>query len=348
VNLPIDPGEAIVVVGALATKPPDRNLERHEINPVQVFTADGVEAVPALDRGEFGMSSLVIRPEAGVVYASSGNDFFRLDLGDGTITDLEVDLTDSHEVTEIDGVLWIANTGRDEAVAFDLATETVARRVPVRSTRGAEPQSPSLPAVEGELVDKFHANQIVRCLDGKLYVLVHHVDGKQILKYVAQRLVKMQGNGGVIELESGRPVALALSGPHSVAVVGTDEQWICDSRAGVLRVFDRQWREHAQIPCAGWGRGMSVSQATGRAYVGISSIRKRYLQVIPTSQHSQNMIQAFDIAGRTLVGETVVPHLETINNVYVVSRDTAERLLRISARPARRGPDLTAGPPNTR
>jgi hypothetical protein len=356
VNLPIDPDEAIVVVGALATKPPDRNLQRHQIHPVQVFTADGSEPVPALDCGEFGMSALVIRAEAGIVYGSSGNDLFRLDLADGTLTDLGVDLKDSHEITEIDGALWIANTGRDEAIAFDLATEKVTRRVPVRSARGSAPVAPpaSPPATGAasadttETVDKFHANQIVRALDGKLYVLVHHVDGKQIVKYVAQRLVKMQGNGGVIELETGRPVPLALSGPHSVQAVSADEQWICDSRAGVLRVYDREWHEHAQIPCAGWGRGVSVSDATGRVYVGISSIRKRYLQVIPTSQHSQNMLQAFDIAGRTLVGETAVPNIETINNVYVVSRATAERLARVTPSRARRGPDLTAGPPSSR
>jgi hypothetical protein len=330
VNLPIDPGEAIVVVGALATKPADRNLERHQINPVQVLTVDGVEPVHALDCGEFGMSSLVIRPEAGVVYGSSGNDFFRLDLATGTVTDLGIDLEDSHEVTEIDGSLWIANTGRDEAVEVDLATEQIARRVPVRSVRGSRPApAPSSPETDGgETVDRFHANQIARALDGKLYVLVHHVDGKQIVKYVAQRLVKMQGNGGVIELETGTPIALSLSGPHSIECVGTDEQWICDSRAGVLRVYDRDWREHAQIPCAGWGRGVSVSPRSGRVYVGISSIRKRYLQVIPTSHHSRNMIQAFDVAGRELIGETNLAHVETINNVYVVSRETGERLLR--------------------
>ena len=297
---------------------------------MQVFTADGVEPVRALDCGEFGMSSLVIRPEAGVVYGSSGNDFFRLDLDDGKVTELAIEgVVDSHEVTEIDGTLWIANTGRDEAVAFDLATEAVARRVPVRAARTAR---------AGETVDKFHANQVVRALDGKLYVLVHHVDGKQIVKYVAQRLVKMQGNGGVIELETGRPVPLSLSGPHSIEAVGPDEQWICDSRAGVLRVYDRDWREQAQIPCAGWGRGVSVSPASGRVYVGISSIRKRYLQVIPTSQHSQNMVQAFDVAGRTLIGETLVPNLETINNVYVVSRETGRAIgARVAPRTFRHG-----------
>ena len=205
------------------------------------------------------------------------------------------------------------------------------QRVPVRSVRsGGAPPTAAAPApADGETVDRFHANQIARALDGNVYVLVHHVDGKQIVKYVAQRLVKMQGNGGVIELETGRPVALSLSGPHSIECVGPDEQWICDSRAGVLRVYDRDWREQAQIPCAGWGRGVSVSALTGCVYVGISSIRKRYLQVIPTSQHSQNMIQAFDIAGRRVAGETIVPHVETINNVYVVSRETAERLVRL-------------------
>ena len=230
---------------ALATKPADRSLERHQINPVQVFTADGVAPVRALDCGEFGMSSLVIRPEAGVVYGSSGNDFFRLDLEAGQVTNLAIpDLVDSHEVTEIDDTLWIANTGRDEAVAFDLETEAVVRRVPVR------PAGRHDAAVAGETVDKFHANQVVRALDGSLYALVHHVDGKQMVKYVAQRLVKMQGNGGMIELDTGRPVALSLSGPHSVEVVGPDEQWICDSRAGVLRVYDRNWLEQAQIACA--------------------------------------------------------------------------------------------------
>lgn len=330
-KLPIDPSEAIVVVGALATKPADRNLQRHEINPVQVFTADGVEPVRALDCGEFGMSALVIRPGADIVYGSSGNDLFRLDLTTGTITDLGIELKDSHEITEIDGALWIANTGRDEAVAVDISTEQVVQRVPVRSVRsGGAPPTAAAPApADGETVDRFHANQIARALDGNVYVLVHHVDGKQIVKYVAQRLVKMQGNGGVIELETGRPVALSLSGPHSIECVGPDEQWICDSRAGVLRVYDRDWREQAQIPCAGWGRGVSVSALTGCVYVGISSIRKRYLQVIPTSQHSQNMIQAFDIAGRRVAGETIVPHVETINNVYVVSRETAERLVRL-------------------
>jgi hypothetical protein len=332
VTLPLDPTEALVVVGALATKPADRSLERHEIHPVQVFTSDGIEAVRALDCGEFGMSSLVIRPHHGVVYGSSGNDFFRLDLDDGKVRDLGLtDLKDSHEVTEVDGTLWIANTGRDEAVAFDLATEKVVERVPVRSVRGSEAAEPRAPGA-GETVDRFHANQITRALDGQLYVLVHHVDGKQLVKYVAQRLVKMQGNGGVIELETGRPVALSLSGPHSIETVGPNEQWICDSRAGVLRVYDRDWREQAQIACAGWGRGVSMSRRSAEAgvvYVGISAIRKRYLQVIPSSQHSQNMVQAFDVARRTLIGETLVPNLETINNVYVVTRETAERLLRL-------------------
>ena len=325
-HLPIEADEALVVVGALATKPADRSLERHQVNPVQVFTVDGVEPVRALDCGEFGMSSLVIRPDAGVVYGSSGNDFFRLDLDDGKVTDFAIaDLVDSHEITEIDGTLWIANTGRDEAVAFDLATEAVVGRVPVRPAGRSEPAA----AGAGETVDKFHANQVTRGLDGKLYVLVHHVDGKQIVKYVAQRLVKMQGNGGVIELETGRAVALSLSGPHSIEAVGPDEQWVCDSRAGVLRVYDRQWLEQAQIACAGWGRGVSVSQSSRRVYVGISSIRKRYLQVIPSSQHSQNMVQVFDPAARALIGETRVADLETINNVYVVSRETGERLVNL-------------------
>ena len=326
-TLPIDPEEALVVVGALATKPADRNVERDAVHPVQVLTSDGIEPVRALDRGEFGMSSLVIRPDADVVYASSGNDFFRLDLSTGKVTDLGLDLKDSHEVTEIDGTLWIANTGRDEAVAFDLATESVTRRVPVRSNRKPAATSPAAGGDDTETVDKFHANQVVRTLDGKLSVLVHHVDGKQMVKYVAQRLVKMQGNGGVIDLDTDTPTALSLSGPHSIAVVSDSEQWICDIRAGLLRVYDAAWRERAQVPCAGWGRGVAVSDRTRRVYVGISSIRKRYLQVIPTSQHSQNMVQAFDIASRALAGEMVVPNVETINNVYVVSRATAERLV---------------------
>ena len=46
--------------------------------------------------------------------------------------------------------------------------------------------------------------------------------------------------------------------------------------------------------------------------------------------------RVFDSAGHTLIGETVVPNIETINNVYVVSRETAERLLRVRPPPASR------------
>ena len=74
---------------------------------------------------------------------------------------------------------------------------------------------------------------------------------------------------------------------------------------------------------------MSHRSAAARVvYVGISSIRKRYLQVIPSSQHSQNMVQAFDVAERTRSSaRRSCPNLETINNVYVVTRETAERLV---------------------
>jgi hypothetical protein len=50
VTLPIDPEEALIVVGALATKPADRNVERHEVHPVQVLTDEGFQPVRALDR----------------------------------------------------------------------------------------------------------------------------------------------------------------------------------------------------------------------------------------------------------------------------------------------------------
>jgi hypothetical protein len=326
-SLPIDADEALVVVGSQAANRADRALRRRAIRPVQVFVGGRVEPVPALDRGEFGMSSLVFRRD-GSVYGSSGADLFRIDACDGHITDLPVGgLKDVHEITEIDGTLWLANTGCDEAVAFDPATERVVRRVALGPAPGA--QAEPGPDDDGETVDRFHANQIVRALDGRLYLLAHHANGKQIVKLVAKRIIKMQGNGGVVELETGRAVGLSLNGPHSVQVIAPDEQWICDSRAGVLRIYDRDWREQAQIACAGWGRGVSMSERTGLLYVGISAIRKRYLHAIPTSQHSENMVQGFDVARREAVGAVAVPNVESVNNVYCVSRDTAEALLKL-------------------
>jgi hypothetical protein len=328
--LPLDAAEALVVVGSQAAHRADRSLGRSGIRPVQVLIDDRVEPVPALDRGELGMSSLAFRGD-GTAYGSSGADLFRVDLDDGRVADLDVDgLKDVHEMTEIDGTLWLANTGCDEAVAFDLATETVVRRVALGLPPG-EPvaAAPDIGDGESGTVDRFHANQIVRALDGRLYILAHHANGKQIVKLVAKRLIKMQGNGGLVDLESRAAVPLSLNGPHSVQVIAPDEQWICDSRAGVLRVYDREWREQGQIACAGWGRGVSVSEITGTMYVGISAIRKRYLHAIPSSQHSENMVQAFDTARRAVVGEARVPHVESVNNVYCVSRETAEALLKL-------------------
>jgi hypothetical protein len=340
-NLPLHPEEALLVLGSLHANPQDRELERSEVRPVQVVDRSGVRPVSFFDSwGEFGVSSLAWRPgNPLVLYVTTGSDLVKLDLSEESVTELGVPkLRSVHEVTAVEDTLWLANTRFDEVVAFDLAEERIASRLGFTapdSALDAEAHGALPEAGEDaeQVVKKFHCNQVFEGFDGELYGLVHHVSGKQLVRRVAQKLIKNHGNGGLISLRDGRGVPLKLKGPHTVRKV-RGEYWVFDSGRHTVNVYDQGWSLRRTLCTSGWGRGASVSESLGVFYAGVSQMRRRYSGARKSREDVPNMVLAFSMQTGEPLGGTVLSGIEQVNNVYTVSAEVARALL-----------DLGAGPP---
>jgi hypothetical protein len=314
---------ALVVTGSLSAKPQDRSLERSAIRPVQVVDGGGVHVVPFFDDlGPLGVSSFVFVPGTTAVLLSTGDDLLEVELTTGAVTDLPIgDLTDVHEMTLVDGRVWLSNTGRDELVAVSLADGAEIERVSLAPFRTGRTDGSA-----DESVDKFHVNQVFADLDGELHCLVHHVAGRQFLKRVAARVIKSQGDGGVLGLGDGVARGLGLSAPHSVRIVG-DSYWIFDSGKATVAVFDREWRPNGTFATSGWGRGAAVDADRATVHAGMSPIRRRYLPFATGRALTVPAVESLDAATRTSLGVLELEHVEQVNNVYLVDRSTADGLL---------------------
>lgn len=328
IMLPLPPSgdQHLLVLGSLNANSADRTMERSRLCPVQALTADGsLIHLPAFDGwGALGVSAMAFTRE-GRIFATTGD---QLAIFEGTARprSLAIDpLADVHELSLIGDVLWLANTGRDEAVAVSIAGSEL-ERVPLA------PSVTPPDAEDGtvEYREKYHCNQVFEDLEGKLWGLVHHVSRRQLLRRVGDRLLKSHGDGGIRAIRSEEAVDLGLHAPHSVRQVG-DEQWVLDSgRQQVIR-YDRDWRRVGQIATRGWGRGAAVSSA-GVYYAATSATRRRYLRVGPKSSPTPNVVEAFAIGDGALLGERVIEGVEQLNNIYLISSAVLEALLAVEAR----------------
>lgn len=325
-------GFALVLAGSLSAKPQDRTLARDGIRPVQVITSDGVRAAPGFSGvGELGVSALAFLDGGERLFFSTGADLLEVDLGAGSVHRHVVGgLADVHEITVADGRLLIANTGADEVVIFSVEARRVLDRHSLASFRSVSSTEASQNEAEARsAVDRFHLNQAVVDHGGDMLVLVHHVNGKQTLKYVAEKVIKLHGDGGVLNLDRGAGHPLRLSAPHSIQAVG-EEFWVCNSGRGELQRFSRYWEFLGTISTRGWGRGTALTPHGETLFVGMSPIRKRYLPFMASRSVARPSVEAFDVTIQRSVGVTEVGDIEQINNLYLLPRDQAERLLSCS------------------
>lgn len=330
--------ESLLIFGSLNAKKEDRYLDRSSIYPIQIIDNDSVKKAQFFQNwGELGISSSAYTAKNSnkdlTFYLSTGPDLIELELKNKpSIRYLEIPrLNDVHELTLIDNLLWLANTGYDEAVAYDIFEHKVVHRMQLkRFNINASLFNKGLPenATETQEIDHFHCNQIFQGIDSKLYALVHHVTGKQLITRVAKKILKKQGDGGVIELESGRRIQLWLKSPHTVRIINS-HYWVFDSGNNSLNIYDQNWNLEAKLPTKGFGRGAALSNDDNFYYVGISEKRKRYLA---EGEHSTgNIIQVFDTQNRGCIGEITIPDgLEQINNVYLVQQEEAQTLANLN------------------
>ena len=336
----VHPDEALLILGSLHAFAQDRRLDRSEVRSMQVVMDGEVRHAPFFDAwGEWGVVSFAWAPErAEMAYVATGTELLEVDLPERRVRDLGVpDLHDVHELTLMGRMVWIANTGRDEVVAFDAARERVAGRVQL-SAYGATPQVVPRPVEDArpdlrlandvrEESERFHCNQVLKGFDGHYYALVHYALGdSRLIRRAARRLMGRQGNGGVIDLNDGRVVPLGLMGPHTLRKVD-DHYRVCDSGRSTVNVYDQDWNLKGKVPSRGWVRGADVSERLGIYYVGISQFRRRYMALNPTAHQTPNMVQAISTETGEPVGELILSGVERVTNVYVVHRAVAASLL---------------------
>lgn len=332
-SLPLEPGEALLVVGSENWNPDDRTLGREHIRSVQVLFHDGAGHAAALDPlGVHGLRD-VTPLDAGHVALTTGYELLRLDVGTGGLDRWQPDRTsDLHELALEDGLLLVANTAFDEGLVvatdgdvvrrFDLTAFRHASAQPIAHDR---PLGGVLPGPRPVRDDHFHLNQVATGHDGGLLAVVHHVSGYRPVTHLRHRLTG-HGDGGVIEIDTGRTHHLGLRAPHSLRRTH-DGFAVLDSGRAEVAVLDDTWREHRRWSTGGWGRGFAL--AGSRWFVGVSPTRRRYLA--PGEASGAAAVTCVDGATGRHLGRHEVGGVEQVWSVRVVSRELGEALVALDA-----------------
>ncbi len=311
----------LLVLGSQNSKKEDQKLTRSEVRPVQMLSRDGKlkEISFFNDWGKVGVSSIAWDERfPGELFVSVNDEIRRLDVATNKYETLELGtIGDLHDIHFLGDKLWISNTEYDEAVAYDPVKHEVVRRVSLDEYRWKLDSINNDEEVE-KVKDRFHCNQVFRDYNGDLCVLIHSIHGWLLYRVLFEMLVKKQGEGGIINLETKEVKELKLHSPHSVRKIN-GEYWIQDSSGLTTKIFDQNWNQTDTIETGGFGRGVDFSEEDNRVYIGLSATRKRYLRVIPTSEYHSNRIFITTIDERKKLDEISIPNIEQLDNVYILN-----------------------------
>ncbi len=158
--------------------------------------------------------------------------------------------------------------------------------------------------------------------------MVHHTSGRQLIKRIAQKFIKSQGNGGVVNITKRKRHPLNFKAPHGVRKVN-DQYWVFDSGHFELKIFDKNWNFLRSLNTKGFGRGADIDTYLNVYYGGVSETRKRYLGLFPGGEAVPNMVQFISIPDYKIFHTVKIPDIEQINNVYCLQKDVADLLLKL-------------------
>lgn len=323
----------ILVLGSLCAHPEDRRMNRHSVITAQILFENNFIPVSFYNGwGELGLSSIdwnVSDPLT--LYITTGNDIIRHNIQTNSVYKYEIpNLKDVHEISIIDNSLWITNTAEDEIIEFDLKDTYIKQRIKLNElVKNKSPLSKIKYDPSSVVVDKFHCNQVIKAVDGYLYSLTHHVTGKQLIRQIAQKLLKNHGSGGVINIGTGDLYKLKLKAPHNIRLVNNSEYWIFSSGDFRIKIYDLKWNYKRSIETKGWGRGAVVTPDRKYFFAGISATRRRYKSVIPIEKQVPNMIQIFSTTDNGEIASIKVPNVEQINNLYLLNDNQYNCLLKL-------------------
>jgi hypothetical protein len=310
----------LLILGSLCAHPEDRALSRKELRTAQLFENGNFYPIEYFNNwGDLGISSLdweKTKPE--MLWITLGNNLVSLNIESGELINYPLkNIKDVHEITVIKNSLWLSNTSEDEIIEFDLEKKEIKNRIKLSNFKPKAKLSNTAGINTGSvIVDKYHCNQVFEGYDENIYALTHHVEGKQLIKQIAQKLIKSHGDGGVVNISVGNLQHLKLKAPHNVRKIN-NEYWVCSSGHFTINVYDKNWNFKNSFATKGWGRGVDV--ADDKVYVGISETRKRYKSLSPSESQVKNMIQVFSAKTYELLEEFNVPFVEQLNNIYALS-----------------------------
>ncbi len=311
----------LLILGSQNSKVEDQDLTRDQIRPVQILRRTGeLEEVSFFNLwGKVGVSSIAWHHSNDAeLFVSDNENIFRVNSETGEYLVLEIpQLGDIHDIHIYDGILTIANTEYDEVVFYDLQADKVTDRLSLTSFRE---ELDKTQFAEGQVKDRFHCNQAFLDYNGNLCALIHNITGWQYYRIVLEMLVRRQGDGGVINLETGEIKHLKLQSPHTVRLIN-NEYWIQDSSDKSTKIYDKNWKLIDSIETNGFGRGMDFSVDNNIGYVGVSATRKRYLRVIPTNEKLSNRVMTVDLESKTGLGTYPIPNIEQMDNVYILEEN---------------------------
>ncbi|MFI5171742.1 MAG: hypothetical protein ACHQFW_05090 [Chitinophagales bacterium] len=323
----------ILVIGSLNANPADREISRENIRSMQLIDHDqNIQPIKYFDSwGELGMSSLCWDDDDPFThYLASSTEIFKLDLKGSKFKKLDIpNLTDIHEITLIGNKIWISNTKHDEIVSYDIVNNRIEERINLSDFKSNTPEEGESEE-DVEVVDKFHCNLIFEGYEGDLYILVHHTSGRQLMKRIAQKFIKSQGNGGVVNIIKRKRHPLNFKAPHSVRKIN-NQYWVFDSGHFELKIYDKNWNFLRTMDTKGFGRGGDLDLERNIFYGGVSETRKRYLGLFPGGEAVPNMVQVISTGDYKIIGTIKIPNIEQINNVYCLRKEVAESLLNFRA-----------------
>lgn len=315
----------LLVVGSQNLDPADWTMPSEQIRSMQLIDARlQISAIPFFEDWR-GISSVAQHPrDPFILFIANSSEIFEFNLRKKRYELLHIPgIDDVHEISFLDDGLWISNTADDEAVLFDPETHSVAQRIDLRTITPESGESE-------EIADTFHVNQVFRNFDGDLCALVHHHSGHQEVTLLAEKIVKRQGDGGIVNITNCTAVNLGLKAPHSVRLVDHN-YWVFDSGRCEVKVFTSEWKAITTIPTRGFGRGADYSPRDNTFYAGISATRRRYLGLIPRGPSVPNMVQVFDTKSFVDLGAISIPNIEQVNNIYCLSLEVADALRNFSS-----------------
>lgn len=323
--------EVLAVVGSRNAHEKDQHMPVSQVQTVQYLDGQTFKTIPFFQQWkEKGVTAFCWLPEAPMkVYMTTGDDLILLDLDRLKVIELKTEkLKDVHEIDIIENKLWASNTFYDELVSYQLEPWEEQSRVKlIPNQQTLNDQSTSTAEEDSSFKSKFHCNQVFSDFKGEVYSLVHHINGEQLIRKVAQKLIKSQGNGGVIRLRDGLRKRLSLKAPHSIRKIG-DYYWVFDSGHSQLNVYSQDWSLVQEVEMAGWGRGGAYSEERQLYYAGVSATRKRYLQ-LANNKNEKNLVQVFNLE-LELVKQYEVYGIEQINTVYLLSASQLQAFLKLT------------------